>query len=123
VEHEHQRISLNQLLRGANKVWHGVALNHPDWRACSHSLALSAELQQQQLRFHLLLNAYWEPLDFELPAVDAVDGNPWRRWIDTALEAPHDIVPWQTAPAVSGCTYRAAARSTVMLFTNAEPYG
>jgi glycogen operon protein len=123
VEHERQRISLNQLLRGANKAWHGVALNHPDWRACSHSLALSAELPQQQLRFHLILNAYWEPLDFELPAVDEVDGNPWRRWIDTALEAPHDIVPWQTAPAVSGCTYRAAARSTVMLFTSAEPYG
>jgi hypothetical protein len=35
--------------------------------------------------------------------------NPWRPWIDTALDTPHDIVPWQTAPAVSGSTYRAEA--------------
>ena len=24
---------------------------------------------------------------------------PWRRWIDTALAAPHDIVSWLEAPA------------------------
>ena len=46
--------------------------------------------------------------------------NPWRRWIDTALDAPHDIVPWQTAPAVPGCTYRAEARSVVVLFASAD---
>ena len=122
VEHEYQRVSLNQLLRGANTAWHGVTLNHPDWRDCSHSLALSAELQREQLCLHLILNAYWEPLDFELPAVQE-GGNPWRRWIDTALDAPHDIVPWQTAPAVSGYTYRAAARSVVVLFASAGAGG
>jgi glycogen operon protein len=116
VHHEHQRVSLNQLLQGANKAWHGVNLDQPDWRACSHSLAVSADLQRQQLRFHLILNAYWEPLDFELPRVDTEGGNPWRRWIDTALEAPCDIVPWQTAPAIPGGTYRAEARSVVVLF-------
>src|SRR5215831_19281183 len=116
VEHERQRVSLNQWLRAAQKAWHGVTLNQPDWRACSHSLACSAELQREQTCIHLILNAYWEPLDFALPPVDQAGGNPWRRWIDTALDAPHDIVPWQTAPAVSGYTYQAAARSVVMLF-------
>ena len=115
VEHEYQRVSLNQLLQGANKAWHGVKLDQPDWSACSHSLAFSAELQREQMRIHLILNAYWEPLDFELPPVEQAGGNPWRRWIDTALDAPHDIVPWQTAPAVPGCTYRAEARSVVVL--------
>jgi hypothetical protein len=38
------------------------------------------------------------------------------RWIDTALDAPHGIVPWQTPPAVSGSTYRAEARAMVVLF-------
>ncbi|HEY7710880.1 MAG TPA: hypothetical protein VIG57_12735, partial [Candidatus Entotheonella sp.] len=68
------------------------------------------------------LNAYWEPLDFELPAVHPEGGNPWRRWIDTALDAPHDIVPWQTAPAVPvpGCTYGTEARSVVVLFAGAR---
>ena len=40
----------------------------------------------------------------------------WRRWIDTSLESPQDIVPWQTAPSVSGLTYRAGSRSVVVLF-------
>ena len=116
VEHEHQRVSLNQLLREANKAWHGVTLNQPDWRECSHSLAFTAEIRQEQLLFHLVLNAYWEPLTFELPPVDQGGANPWRRWIDTALDSPHDIVPWQTAPSVPGHTYRAEARSVVVLF-------
>jgi isoamylase len=40
------------------------------------------------------MNAYWERLDFELPRLD-VDCVPWRRWIDTALESPNDIVERQ----------------------------
>ena len=119
VEHEHQRVSLNQWLRGVNKAWHGVTLNQPDWRACSHSLAVSAEFQREQLRIHWILNAYWEPLTFELPPMDQAGDNPWRCWIDTARETPHDIVPWQTAPPVSGGTYRAEARSVVVLFASA----
>ena len=47
------------------------------------------------------------------------DGNLWRRWIDTALDSPHDIVPWQTAPTVTENTYRIESRSVVMLFTRA----
>jgi glycogen operon protein len=121
MTHEEQRLSLNQLLRGANKAWHGVTLDQPDWRECSHSLAFSAALPRQQLRVHLILNAYWEPLDFELPAVDTESGQPWRRWIDTALEAPHDIVPWQDAAAVSGATCRAEARSVVVLLAGLMP--
>ena len=120
VEHEHQRVSLNQWLQEANKAWHGVTLNHPDWSAYSHSLAFSLEIRREQLQMYLILNAYREPLDFELPAVDPEGSNPWRRWIDTALDAPYDIVPWQTAPAVPGCTYGAEARSVVVLFASAS---
>ena len=50
VEHERQRVSLNTFLREANKAWHGVKLNQPDWGDCSHSLALSAELRREGLR-------------------------------------------------------------------------
>jgi glycogen operon protein len=116
MEHERQRVSLNQWLRAAQTAWHGVALNQPDWRACSHSLAFSAELQREPMRVYPILNAYWEPLDFELPPVDQGGANPWRRWIDTALDAPHDIVPWQNAPVVPGSIYRVEARAVVVLF-------
>src|SRR5262252_3436736 len=118
VEIERQPVSLNRLLREAQKAWHGVTLDQPDWRACSHSLAFSAELRREQLRIYVILNAYWEPLDFELPLLDEGGENPWRRWIDTALDTPHDIVPWQSAPAVPDCIYRAAARSVVVLFAD-----
>jgi isoamylase len=112
VDHERQRVSLNQLIQQARKAWHGARLNQPDWSAWSHSVALTAEIRKQKLRFHLILNAYWEPLDFELP----VDEEGWRRWIDTALDSPQDIVPWKEAIPISGHTYRAEARSVVVLF-------
>ncbi len=42
--------------------------------------------------------------------------NPWRRWIDNALDSPNDIVPWEQSPAVQGLTYQAEARSVVALY-------
>jgi glycogen operon protein len=117
VEHERQRVSLNTMIQQANKAWHGVRLYQPDWGDCSHSVALGVEIRKEGLIFHLILNAYWEPLDFELPKPN--NGSLWRRWIDTALDSPHDIVLWETAPTVQGNTYRVGARSVVMLFTGA----
>jgi glycogen operon protein len=63
----------------------------------------------------LILNAYWEPLEFELPPVGDPWPRAWSRWIDTSLESPQDIVPWETAPSVIGHYYRAGARSVVVL--------
>ena len=119
IEHEHQRLSLNELIRHANKTWHGVKLGAPDWSQGSHTIAVGVELRTEQLFLHFILNAYWEALEFELPVVAGVRSSPWRRWIDTALDSPDDIVPWQTAPAGFGGTYRAEARSTVVLFASA----
>jgi glycogen operon protein len=110
---EHRRVSLNQLIRQANKRWHGVKLGQPDWGDQSHSLAFEAELREEGLRLYIILNAYWEPLEFEVPPAGESGG--WRRWIDTALDSPHDIVPWQSACPVSGRIYPAAARSVVVL--------
>ncbi len=117
-EHGSRRVSLNQLIGEANKAWHGVRLNQPDWGDWSHSLAFTAEIRKQKLLVHLILNAYWKSLDFELPSVNESKGKSWRRWIDTALDSPRDIVPWQEAASVSGQTYRAEARSVVVLFAN-----
>ena len=112
-EHERRRISLNALLENAKKAWHGVKLSQPDWGDRSHSVALDAEMQKEGFRLYLILNAFWEPLDFELPLLE--NGGRWRRWIDTALVSPQDIVPWETAPPVEASSYRVEARSVVML--------
>jgi glycogen operon protein len=112
---EREGLSLNQLIQQAFKSWHGVKLNQPDWGDNSHTLALSIEVHKEKLLFHLIMNAYWESLDFELPVVDDGFRGPWRRWIDTSLDSPDDIVEWQHALSVSGQVYRAGPRSTVVL--------
>jgi glycogen operon protein len=81
VEHEQWRVSLREFLRISKHAWHGVKLNQPDWSPCSHSLAIGAEMANEGLSLHVIMNAYWEALDFELPAL--ADGrHNWRRWID-----------------------------------------
>jgi isoamylase len=115
-EPERQRLSLNQLLRGVNLAWHGVKLHQPDWGESSHSIAFAVEIPQEKLLFHVIVNAYWEPLDFELPQMDGRSENPWRRWIDTALDSPHDILEWAIAEPLHGYNYQAESRSVVVLY-------
>jgi glycogen operon protein len=114
VDAEEHHLSLSQLLGAARKTWHGVKLGQPDWRPSSHSIALTAQMSKANPCYHLILNAYWEPLEFELPT--GYPG-PWKRWVDTALDPPDDIVPWRTAPAIPGYTYLAGPRSVVALYT------
>ena len=115
TEPERQRLSLTQVLRSAKRAWHGVKLGQPDWAVWSHSLAFSAETQHDQLLVHVILNAYWEPLDFELAPLTGSDPL-WRRWVDTSLESPDDIVEWDAAPPVPARVYRAGPRSVAALF-------
>jgi len=121
VEPEKPRLSLNQLLRQANRAWHGAKLGQPDWSVGSHSLAFTAQAPNEKRLFHVIMNAYWEPLDFELPPA-AINHDPWRRWIDTSLNSPQDIVEWQTAPLVTARTYRVEPRSVVVLFARAGSF-
>jgi isoamylase len=111
---ELERKSLCELLCGAIKDWHGVKLHQPDWNDHSHSLALTVQLPKEGLLFHVILNAYWESLQFELPPLEgAAQG--WRRWIDTTLDSPDDIVEWQEAPTVRETAYVAGPQSVVVL--------
>ncbi len=109
-------LRLNELLRRARIEWHGVELGRPDWSDVSHSLALGIDLRVHA-RLHLLLNAYWEPLRFELPPAGEADGRGWRRWIDTSLKSPEDVVEWSEAARVADATYLVAPRSLVCLVT------
>lgn len=119
VQHERQRATLTQVINQATVTWHGVKLGKPDWSRNSHSLALEVEVAwRRSLPVYILLNAYWEPLVFELPAPGNDPDLPWRRWIDTSLRSPLDIVPWQSAPILYSRTYLAASRSVVVLFAD-----
>ena len=116
VEAENRRETLNQLLSRSKKAWHGVKLFQPDWRSCSHTVAFTAEIENERQVIHAIMNAYWEPLEFELPRASQNGGAAWRRWIDTSLDSPHDITHWQEAPVFSETQYCAGPRSVVVLY-------
>jgi glycogen operon protein len=115
-------LTLNQLLARAHLECHGVKLHRPDWSYQSHSLAISASAVSADLDLYLALNAYWEPLRFELPPFPKDGLGPWRRWLDTFLESPDDICPISNAPLVAGSTYLVNPRSVVALARIAERF-
>jgi isoamylase len=112
-----EELTLSQLLSQARLEWHGVRLGTPDWSHESHSIALTAWSVTRRVVFHYMVNAYWEPLRFSLPAPDKFPGGRWHRWIDTSLASPEDIVPWDAMPPVIDDTYLLPERSLAVLIT------
>ena len=66
-------MTLNELLHRQPVQWHGVKLNAPDWGDQSHSLAATVSLLGYRALLHLIINAYWEALEFDIPARDRTE--------------------------------------------------
>ena len=119
-------LSLNQLLRRAEIDWHGVQLGRPDWSDSSHSLALTVRPRQRQipLWLHVMFNAYWEALDFELPLAPGTALAGWQRWIDTSLKSPEDIDGSRDGfPGAGNAVPRGASLRSRAVFTNQPRFG
>jgi isoamylase len=104
-------------------AWHGVRLGAPDWSETSRSLAFEISDPTGE-HVHVMLNAYWEPLDFELPALPA--GARWLRLADSALDPPDDFADPPAPLADNLEHYRLDARSSAILVastTNPLPSG
>jgi isoamylase len=112
-------MTLQDLLRKQPIQWHGVKLNSPDWSDTSHTIAATSTLLWDQLLLYVAINAYWEPLEFELPPL-SVAYEPWRRCIDTFLAPPEDVCPLKDSPIVPPATYHVQPRSLVVLFAQAR---
>jgi glycogen operon protein len=112
------RTSLNDLLSRARIEWHGIQPRRPDWSDHSHALALTFQRPNARYALHALLNAYWEPLVFQLPPPPT--GRPWRRCIDTSADAPYDIRPLEEALDVEQTRYHMQSRSIVFLVSRLE---
>ncbi len=65
-------------------AWHGVKLHQPDYSSPSHSIAFELFHPDQKERFYVAINAYWEPLTFEVPRLP-VDQK-WSLAIDTSID-------------------------------------
>ena len=105
------------MLQSAEVQLSGVRYGQPDMSDSSRSIAIS--LTGRGASLHLALNAYWEPLDFDLPP--QVAGDPsgqdhrWRAVLDTSRPSPRDLVNYREALPIDGGTYRVAPRSVVLL--------
>jgi isoamylase len=112
-------MTLNELLHQVPVQWHGVRLNHPGWDNEAHILSATLRMLEGRVLIHLMVNAYWEALDFEIPPV-AVRGAPWRRCLDTFLDSPDDIREWADAPVLKDPIYWLQPRSIVLLVARQE---
>lgn len=107
-------VSLREFLAQARIDWHGVQLFSPDLSEDSHTLAATAYAEDRP-EFHLMLNAYWEPLSFAVPPLSET-GISWQRIIDTSLPAPRDFLD-APGEAVQR-SYLVQPRSTVLLISH-----
>jgi glycogen operon protein len=93
-------------------IFHGRKLGKPEWGSEVRWLAFTLTHPAAGERLHVVLNAFWEPLNFELPRLSAPEG--WRRVIATSAPPPQDILPPEDAPEQKGATYQAPARSVTV---------
>ncbi|MEO6909685.1 MAG: glycogen debranching protein GlgX [Edaphobacter sp.] len=110
-------MSFEEYLGNASVEWHGVELGKPDWGSDSHSLAVTLHRFGSSRVRYVAMNAYWKPLEFELPPVTAgANAAGWIRLIDTSLPSPDDIVEETIGSPLAARKYLVSPRSIVMLY-------
>ncbi len=102
---------LLNVLETSEPEWHGIRAGEPDTGPDSRSIALTFRSGHQAV--HVICNAWWEPLNFELP--DPGVAGSWRRIVDTDLASPDDLAIEPVAAPLVGASYRVAGRSVVVL--------
>jgi glycogen operon protein len=98
-------MSLTEALKGPLVTWHGDKLNQPNWSGNSHSIAFTIQSITRRLLMHYMVNAWTEPITFELPPHPKGKKVKWKRWLDTSLDSPHDICDMKHLEDVEGKTY------------------
>ncbi len=102
--------------KGASPVdWHGLYVHQPDWGSESRSLAFTLHAVEGDATFHVMLNAYWDDLAFELPTPP--HKGTWLRVVDTTLPPPHDLAESGAEVPVNTGIYHVGARSVVVLMS------
>jgi len=99
----------------ADVSWHGPQPNNPGWEDPNgRVLAFTLGGFDDDADIHVMINTYWDDLDFEMPPVP---GRNWFRSVDTALPSPLDIADVGQEANVEGHTYRVRGRSVAVLIS------
>jgi glycogen operon protein len=95
-------------------AWHGARLGEPPWsEPQARFLRFTiAGLSHDEEDLHVILNMSDQAVDAALPAVP---GRSWHLALDTALPSPVEILARGVQTPHAGMSYRADARSVVVL--------
>jgi isoamylase len=91
--------------------WYGVGAQ-PDLSYDSHTLAYCLHGGSEDDDLYVMINAYWEPLDF---AIQEGQPDQWRKVVDTAANPPEDFCEAASAEPLRSPNCAVPARSVVML--------
>lgn len=95
-------------------TWHGQALHQPDWSASSQALGMHLQGRPEEREIYLVANAAPAAATFALPIPDR--RGPWRRVVDTALEAGQaSCLPGEEPLLPEQDRYQVQGRSVVVL--------
>jgi glycogen operon protein len=97
--------------------WHGVRLGCPDWSDTSHSLAFTLTNSEYTSSLHVMINAWWQDLVFEIPPLPGEKQTSWHCLVNTAAPSGSDIFRPDRAPGVRDFLQPVEARSIVALIT------
>ena len=114
----HHLLSVTYASHQPHLVWHGVKLGYPDWSVNSRSLAFSLRHPSAGEHLHIMLNAYWEDLSFELPLLGKSEN--WYSIIDTSLPLNQIACNLEEANLVETEYYLVEKRSCVVLMSKAN---
>ncbi len=94
--------NLNNLFFQEDKYWaaphalkttyfsfHGIEIGKTDWGYHSHALAFNLKNPKYTEQLHVMINAFWEPLSFQLPNKGITR---WKKVLDTSKPSPYDFV-------------------------------
>ncbi len=100
--------------RGLKDItWHGCQLDNPDWNdPNARALAFTLGGFNDEADIHVMMNMYWEKLEFEIPLLKA---RRWFRAVDTANQSPDDISEPNKEVLIKANTYLLEPRSIVVL--------
>lgn len=96
-------------------VWHGLQLGQPDWSENSRVLAFTLRYPEAKEQIHIMLNAHWDVLMFELPSLNSHER--WHRIVDTAATSPRDFCYPEESPTFDGSLYPVSSHSSVVLMS------
>jgi isoamylase len=116
----HPQLSVPRFYRGETNerglrdiVWHGAKLYDPGFGdPVGRALAFTAAGFSGRADLHVMMNMFWEPLDFEVPV------DPQRVWhyaVDTFAPSPRDIPEAGQGAVFTGHLCPVKARSVVVL--------